>query len=124
MGASFSPDGSQIVISRTPDPNYYGFDLEIYTTGGTLVRKLTNNGGGPIPVSNRAPNWSSDNRIAFASNSTGRSEIYTINPDGSNLTQVTSNGGTSPSWSPDASKIAFASDRTGNSQVYTIPAPH
>ncbi len=124
MGVSFSPDGSQIVISRTPDPNYYGFDLEIYKTDGTFIQKLMNNGGGPTPVINNTPSWSSDNRIAFASNSTGQYQIYTINPDGSNLTQITTNGGTSPSWSSDASKIAFASDRTGNSQIYTIPAPH
>jgi YD repeat-containing protein len=75
------------------------------------------------PVINQAPSWSSTNRIAFASNSTGQFEIWTINADGSNLTQVTTNGGYMPNSSPDGSLIAFASNRSGNSQIYSIPAP-
>ncbi len=123
IGVSFSPDGSQFVIARNQDPNYYGFDLEIYNVDGTFVRKLTNNGGGPNPAINWNPSWSSDNRIAFASNRTGRSEIWTINVDGSGLTQVTTNGGDTPTWSPDASRIAFSSDRSGTSQIYSVLAP-
>jgi RHS repeat-associated protein len=120
MGISFSPDGSQVVVAIAPDPNYYAFDLYVYNLDGTLVRKLTSSGVGPNKTINWQPSWSSDNRIAFSSNSTGRLEIWTINSDGSSLTQATTNGGNFPSWSPDASRIAFASFRDGASQIYSI----
>jgi Tol biopolymer transport system component/pimeloyl-ACP methyl ester carboxylesterase len=120
VGISFSPDASQLVLARALDPNAAGYDLEIYTAGGQFVRRLTNNGTGPSPVLNLSPSWSSDGRIAFASNQTGRSEIYTINSDGLNLTKVTTNGGEWPTWSPDSSKLAFQSTRSGNSEIYTV----
>jgi hypothetical protein len=123
VGMSFSPDGSQLVVGALSGPNYYAFDLSIYNLDGTLVRQLTTNGAGANHVTNWQPVWSSNNRIAFSSNSSGQYQIYTINPDGSNLTQVTTNGGAWPSWSPDASNITFSSSRSGNSQIYVLPAP-
>ena len=40
-------------------------------------------------------------------------EIYTINPDGTDLTRLTDSPGedTDPTWSPDGTKLAFASER-------------
>ncbi len=124
-GMSYSPDASQVVLARIPDANYLGWDIEIYNSSGGLVRKLTNNGGGPNPVSNWNPRWSPDGtRIAFASNSSGQVQIYTIQPDGSNLTQVTTGGGDWPTWSPDSSTIAFESTRGGNSEIYSVLSMH
>ncbi len=123
VGVSYSPDAAQFVLARVPDPHYYGFDLEIYNASGGLVRKLTNNGGGPNPVINWNPSWSPDgSRIAFASNSSGQFQIYTINADGSNLAPVTAGGGDWPTWSPDSSTIAFESTRGGNSEIYSVPS--
>ncbi len=52
-------------------------------------------------------------RIAFVSERDGNAEIYTINPDGSDLTNITNNEAVdkSPVWSSDGMKIAFVSDR-------------
>jgi len=61
-------------------------------------------------------------RIAFASNRTGTVEIYLMNTDGGNVTRLTSEGGTIPTWSPDGSRIAFASDRDGNNEIYVMNA--
>jgi Tol biopolymer transport system component len=61
-------------------------------------------------------------KIAFASDRDGNDEIYTINPDGSNLTRLTFSGGRSPAWSPDGTKIAFVSDRDGEQDLFVMNA--
>ena len=45
-------------------------------------------------------------------NPEGDSEIFTINPDGTGLVQLTHNSGWDydPAWSPDGESIAFSSD--------------
>ncbi len=61
-------------------------------------------------------------KIVFASGRNGNLEIYTMNPDGSNLTRITSNTSPDyyPSFSKDGSKIVFVSDRDGNPEIYTM----
>ncbi|HEX2906139.1 MAG TPA: hypothetical protein VHO69_04720 [Phototrophicaceae bacterium] len=51
-------------------------------------------------------------RIVFSSNRDGQFEIYTVNPDGTDLQRLTQNDSAdlSPSWSPDGKQIAFFSD--------------
>ncbi|MEO0597404.1 MAG: hypothetical protein AAFV98_05885 [Chloroflexota bacterium] len=63
-------------------------------------------------------------RIAYAGFDGNDYEVFTVNPDGSDLVQVTNNdvddwGAT---WSPDHSQLAFRSMRTGNSAIYTMNA--
>ena len=51
-------------------------------------------------------------RIAFVSSFVGSSDIYTMNPDGSDRKQLTfgQENEREPVWSPDGTKIAFARD--------------
>ena len=65
-----------------------------------------------------------DGRIAFSSNRTGNYEIYSMNPDGSDVRQLTNSprDDAQAAWSPDGTKIAFASNRTGNDEVYVMNA--
>ncbi|MGH3087872.1 MAG: hypothetical protein ACRDSJ_11220, partial [Rubrobacteraceae bacterium] len=53
-------------------------------------------------------------RIVFESNRDGNSEIYSMNPDGSDQRRLTNNpaADNTPTFSPNGKKIAFASDRT------------
>ena len=80
---------------------------------------------GPAGAQVAAP----DGRIAFQSDADGDWDIWTMNPDGSDLRNLTSEGETGegwadsqPSWSPDGSRIAFVSDRSGGSDIFVMGA--
>lgn len=62
--------------------------------------------------------------IAFVSSRDGNPEIYTINPDGTNLTRLTNDPAVDeePAWSPDGKRIAFFSGRSGGSELYVMNA--
>lgn len=71
------------------------------------------------------PRWSPDgSRILFFSMRDGDWDIYTIRPDGTELTNLsqTESNETWPSWSPDGTRIAFCSDRDGNFEIYVMSA--
>src|SRR5215211_2703733 len=55
-------------------------------------------------------------------NPTGDLEIFTMNKDGTGVTQLTFNTAIdiSPSFSDDGSAIVFASDRVGNFEIYVM----
>lgn len=84
----------------------------------------------PAPVanyrgSNSAPAWSPDGRqLAVVLTKDGGSQIYLMNPDGSNLRRITFSGtiDTEPFFSPDGQSIYFTSDRGGSPQIYRMPA--
>jgi len=61
-------------------------------------------------------------KIAFSSNRDGNHELYTMDPDGTNLVRLTDNAGDdeSPDWSPDGSRIAFVSFRESNVDIYAM----
>lgn len=65
-----------------------------------------------------------DGTIAYGSSIKGNLDIYTCNPDGTNVRQLTVHYGvdTSPAWSPNGYQIAFTSDRTGNPHIYIMDA--
>jgi Tol biopolymer transport system component/DNA-binding winged helix-turn-helix (wHTH) protein len=85
----------------------------------TLVR-LTNNNAWDAGAA-----WSPDGkRIAFCSNRDGKTEIYVMDSDGSNVNRLTNNlsDDFGPKWSPDGSKMLFDSERDGNKEVYVMDA--
>jgi Tol biopolymer transport system component len=89
-------------------------DLDIYTMNpnGSGIVNLTETL--PEPRFALEPAWSPNGtKIAFRSGRGSAAEIYTVNADGTGLTQLTFNSykDYAPSWSPDGSKIAFASNR-------------
>jgi Tol biopolymer transport system component len=64
-------------------------------------------------------------KVAFASNRSGIKEIWVCNRDGSDVTQLTSLGGsdTLPGyWSPDGRMLLLQATVEGNSDVYVVPS--
>ena len=72
------------------------------------------------------PSWSPDgSQIMFTSDRDGLSQIYLMNPDGTNQTNISIVNANveadfSPSWSPDGSKIIFESVKDGFIQIYVM----
>lgn len=60
--------------------------------------------------------------IVFQSQRTGDWDLFSVNPDGSGLRQLTDSGAddVSPSWAPDALSIAFQSNRSGREQIFLM----
>jgi TolB protein len=54
----------------------------------------------------------------------GNFNIYTVQPNGDNLQQLTQNFGNNeePAWSPDGRYLAFQSTRDGASSIYVMNA--
>jgi len=84
----------------------------------------------PAPVanyrgSNSAPAWSPDGKtLAAVLTRDGTSQIYLMNPDGSNLRKITSSSAidTEPFFTPDGQSIYCTSDRGGSPQIYRMAA--
>jgi TolB protein len=65
-----------------------------------------------------------DGKIAFESDRAGNAEIFVMNADGSEQTNLTNHPAADriPSWSPDGTKIAFQSNRDGDFDIYVMNA--
>jgi TolB protein len=75
------------------------------------------------------PLWSPDGRkIAFLTGRDGNAEIYTMNPDGSEQTNLTNTPNAQESvqgdfsWSPDSAQIMFHTNRDNNVEIYVMDA--
>jgi len=127
----FSNDGNQIVFNSVRNGSDY-YDIYEMNVDGSDIKRLTDFEGWDT-----YPSISPDgSRILWrrilptgGSGSSGRnSEIFIMNRDGSNKTNLTNHPDFDgyPSWSPDGSKIAFASNRNrkedfrGNFHIYIM----
>ena len=113
MALTISPDHKTIVV------DLQGVLYSLPATGGK-ARAITT----PV-VEASHPSWSpKGDVIAFQSYAGGTFHIWTIKPDGSDCTQITSGHGDDrePAFSPDGTQIAFASDRAfaGSYDIWTV----
>jgi len=116
---SFSSDGQWIVFEADTDAQddemQQGSIFKV-RSDGTELTKLTDGPAGG--TDDRQPNWSPTNEsILFQRRVPGSNDwdIYTLNPDGTNLQQVTttSSSDTDASFSPDGRWIVYSSDYGG-----------
>ncbi|MCX7608682.1 MAG: serine/threonine-protein kinase [Anaerolineales bacterium] len=107
-----------IVSLRTGVPQIF-----LINSDGSGMKQITN-----MPDGACQPSWSPDGmRLVFISPCLQRqkeyseSHLYTINVDGSGLTQLPIPlGGFEPAWSPDGNRIAFTSKMDGTFQIYVL----
>jgi TolB protein len=64
-------------------------------------------------------------KIAFSTDQSPGSQIFTVNPNGSGETQITKTAdgnAFAPDWSPGGTTIIFSGDLTGTQQIYEMDA--
>jgi TolB protein len=118
---AWSPDGHLIAFaSGTPDHS----NIMLLTPRTGEVTQLTN-----LPGHATEPAWSPDGMslvfaVATTDGATNRSLLYTINVDGSHLTQITSGdvSDARPTWAPDGSLIAFVRKSGQHSALFVVDA--
>lgn len=66
--------------------------------------------------------WTSDRRIVYTSETSGNSDIWTANSDGTNKKQLTSNAhlNAQPAVTSDGRYIVFQSNRTGADHIWRM----
>ena len=117
-------EGTDLAVALSPDRQTIVMDLQgmLYSLpiAGGDARQITS----PL-VEASHPSWSpTGRRIAFQSYMGGTFHIWTMNPDGSGMKQLTFGHGDDrePAFSPDGRLIAFASDRAfqGSYDIWTV----
>lgn len=146
--ATWSPDGNHVIatIANNESTDLYRFDIQkILNDPSTEPVQLTSDGvwkygavwqpvinpvvnnevveEKPVPETEKPPLF--EGLIAFTvAAEDGNTEIFTMRPDGSGMTNLTNNPAydANPFWSPDGKRIAFESDRNGFRQIFLMNA--
>jgi Tol biopolymer transport system component len=118
----WSPDGNEFAMIYNPAHPGINFELYRMNANGTNFARLTDSAG---YQSYDNPDWSpAGDRILFSADLKGTHDIYMMDPDGSNVQQLTATTvhDRSPAFSPDGTKIAFETYRDGNWEIYLMNA--
>ncbi len=113
VSPAISPDSEYIafVSDRGGSPQIY-----VMRRNGSDARRITFAGS-----YNTSPSWSPKGDKIVFSGRQEKNQIFTVNPDGTGLTQLTTQGNNEdPSFSPDGRFITFSSDRDGVKGIYTM----
>lgn len=117
----YSPDASKIVFDGTESASDTNDNIYVINANGTGLVQLTKGAG-----NNDYPTYSPNGRkIAFISDRTGVEQVWVMNADGSNQTQLSTSGVTEdqvPDWSPDGRKLAFERGDSPNGRIWMMNA--
>ena len=116
----YSPDASRIAFSGTASDTDVNDNVYVINADGTGFKQLTTDGN------NDYPTFSPDGKqIAFISDRTGVEQVWVMNDNGTNQTQVSHSGVTEdqvPDWSPNGKKIAFEQGDIGSGRIWVMNA--
>jgi serine/threonine-protein kinase len=100
-----SPDGRLLAVNTNlaSNPMLTEFDIVLLNVDdGTVTDFATN------PANEVAPRFSGNGRwLAYASNESGRYEVYARPVGGGGRVQISAGGGSEPVWSPDGRRIYY-----------------
>ena len=128
---SWSPDGKKISYRKvTSTPGFYDDKNLTLSNTNSEVFIADADGKNEVNLSKSAaydawPSWSRDGKeIFFGSNRAGRTQLYVINIDGTNLRRLLndpeSDEDTRPRISPDGSKLLFTRAKNGTMDIEMI----
>ena len=115
-----SADSTYILYVDEPDISTFNGNIWRMRPNGSEKMQLT------FDMLDREAVWSPEaSRIAFYSYQSGNSDVWVMNADGTNLTNLTNHEAedVNPQWSPDGHHIVFSSDRDdANGEIYRMTA--
>lgn len=118
LGADFFPNGTEMLITLTEGLGFMNiFKLHLKT------KTLTSLTHGPWKAINVEPSiHPKTERVAFSSDRSGKTMIYTMNKRGENIRQLTYAGhhNASPDWSPVKRELVFAGQAEGRFDIFLI----
>jgi Tol biopolymer transport system component len=120
----FHPDGDRVVFISGREHGDFSDIYVVSAVGepeGAVVEALTSDPS----VVDIGPRFSPDGtRIAICSNRSGFYQIWVMDADGSDLTQITftATGAARPAWSPNGDEIAYVSEDEGSFDIWRVPA--
>ena len=112
-GIDWMPDGG-LIFTASVDRNVAIYSID---ANGSNIKQITSAG-----FFDHAPKVTSDGRfVVFQSNRTQSSEIWRVGVDGSNLRQLTANGGnSSPALSPDGKWVVYNATVDGKTFIHRV----
>lgn len=118
---SWSPDGTRLAFSLMNadlDNNGVRWEAGIYTASasGTAVEEVVTGSPSSTPSTFYRVKWSPDgSRLAFDALANADLTAYTVNEDGTGLSQISDveGGEYSITWSPDGSRVAYVAQYHG-----------